>query len=65
MFPAERFIVELFKLAKEQGLTTLADSNGSYDYTQDEELLQVCDGLMLDVKAFDPDAHIRLTGMNN
>lgn len=59
------FIVELFKLAKEQGLTTLADSNGSYDYTQDEELLQVCDGLMLDVKAFDPDAHIRLTGMDN
>ncbi len=59
------FIVELFKLAKEQGLTTLADSNGSYDYTQDEKILQVCDGVMLDIKAFDPDAHIKLTGTDN
>jgi len=59
------FMLELFKLAKEQGLSTLADSNGSYDYTQDEELLQMCDGVMLDVKAFDRNAHIKLTGMDN
>lgn len=59
------FMLELFRLAREQGLTTLADSNGSYDYTRDEELLQVCDGVMLDVKVFDVDAHIKLTGMDN
>lgn len=59
------FVCELFRLAKEQGLTTLMDSNGSYDYSQDEELLQVCDGVMLDVKAFDLDTHIKLTGMDN
>lgn len=59
------FMLELFQLAKKEGLSTLADSNGSYDYTQDEELLQVCDGVMLDVKAYDSDAHIKLTGMDN
>ena len=59
------FVLELFGLAKEQGLSVLADSNGSYDYTLDEELLQVCDGIMLDVKAFDQESHMKLTGMDN
>ena len=59
------FIFELFQLAKEKGLSTLADSNGSYDYANDPELLEVCDGVMLDVKAFDSEAHVRLTGMDN
>ncbi|EOS40722.1 YjjW family glycine radical enzyme activase [Lachnospiraceae bacterium M18-1] len=59
------FVLELFRLAKEQKLSALADSNGSYDYTRDEELLQVCDGVMLDVKAFDQEAHMKLTGKDN
>ena len=56
------FLVELFTLAKNEGLSTLMDSNGSYAYMQDSELMEVCDGVMLDVKAYNTEAHIRLTG---
>lgn len=59
------FLAELFLLAKQQGLSTLIDSNGSYDFSQDAELMNVCDGVMLDVKAFDCDVHKKLTGMSN
>jgi len=59
------FVLELFRLAKEKGLSTLMDSNGTYDYQADPELLAVCDGVMLDVKAFDAAEHEMLTGMAN
>lgn len=56
---------ELFAMAKKKGLSTLMDSNGSLDYTEEEELLAVCDGVMLDIKAFDEEAHRELTGSSN
>ena len=56
------FVVELFRMAKAKGLSTLMDSNGSYDYAADAELMDCCDGVMLDVKAFDDGAHQKLTG---
>ena len=40
-------------------------SNGSYDYTADAELMAVCDGVMLDVKAWDDGLHRKLTGMGS
>ena len=59
------FLVELFKLVKAKNKSTLMDSNGSYDYTADEELMAVCDGVMLDVKAWDDAEHIKLTGRSS
>lgn len=59
------FLRELFSLAKEKGLTTLADSNGSYDFSKDEALLSVMDGAMIDIKAFSSEHHIRITGQDN
>lgn len=59
------FLVELLTLAKETGLHTLVDSNGSYDFSADEELMAVTDGVMLDVKAWDAEAHFRVTGAHN
>jgi pyruvate formate lyase activating enzyme len=59
------FVLELFRLAKEQGLSTLMDSNGSYDFSSDPELLRFCDGVMLDIKCFDEARHISLTGQSN
>ena len=59
------FLVELFTLAKAKRKSTLMDSNGSYDYTADEELMAVCDGVMLDVKAWDDAEHIKLTGKSS
>jgi len=45
------FIIELFPKVKALGLTTLLDSNGSLDFEQNKEILEYCDGVMLDVKA--------------
>lgn len=59
------FLLELFTLAKEKKLTCLMDSNGSYDYTADAALMAVCDGVMLDVKAWDDGLHRKLTGMGS
>ncbi len=59
------FVLRLFEGAKEMGLQTLMDSNGNYDFSADEALLRVCDGVMLDVKCFDPAAHRALTGQDN
>lgn len=59
------FVRELFALARQKGLSTLMDSNGSWDYAEDEELLSVCDGVMLDIKALDERAHRELTGNSN
>jgi len=59
------FLLALFRGAKQMGLSTLLDSNGSYDFEHDTELLSVCDGVMLDVKCADPLAHRDLTGQSN
>jgi pyruvate formate lyase activating enzyme len=58
------FLRKLGKLTRERGLTFFLDSNGSYDFAKDPELLELSDGVMLDLKA-DPDdsaAHRRVTG---
>ncbi len=59
------FLTELFKQAHDLGLTTFMDSNGVNDYELLPELMAVTDKVMLDVKAFDRDYHIRLTGKDN
>lgn len=57
------FIAELFKLAKADGLNTYIVSNGSQVY--DSELLDLCAGIILTVKAYDRDRHIAITGKDN
>ncbi|NLI53653.1 MAG: YjjW family glycine radical enzyme activase [Clostridiales bacterium] len=59
------FVIRLFEGAKEMGLHTLMDSNGNYDFSADEPLLRVCDGVMLDVKCVNAKAHRALTGREN
>ncbi|MBQ6334652.1 MAG: YjjW family glycine radical enzyme activase [Erysipelotrichaceae bacterium] len=60
----EDFVYELFKIAKAHGLSTLLDSNGSLDFEKDPKLLEVADGVMLDVKAHDNESHRWLTGQD-
>ena len=55
------FIVDLFPKVKAMGLTTLLDSNGSFDFEADPAILEYCDGVMLDVKAWDNNVYHRLT----
>ena len=59
------FLTELFIRAKEDGLTTLIDSNGTIPFSKHPELLEVTDGVMLDIKAFDKEEHQVVTGVTN
>ncbi|SJZ49174.1 YjjW family glycine radical enzyme activase [Anaerorhabdus furcosa] len=59
------FLLELFKKAKKEGYSCLIDSNGIHDFSKYEELLDLSDGVMLDVKAYDDQFHEYLTGASN
>lgn len=59
------FIEELFRLAKRDKLTTLIDSNGTIPFQKYPKLLEVTDGVMLDIKAFDAKEHQNVTGVTN
>lgn len=60
-----KYLTELFPKVKEMGLTCLIDSNGSVDFTKYPELLESCDGVMLDAKAYNNEFHEVLCGKNN
>lgn len=57
------FLKELFALCRADHLTCLIDSNGTIAF--DRELLELCDGVMLDVKAWDSGRSRALTGSGN
>lgn len=59
------FLTELFTLAKREGLSCLIDSNGTTDFSALPGLMAVTDGVMLDVKAWDPAVYKALTGAGN
>ena len=60
------FLHELMELAKNEKLSVLLDSNGTYDFIKDEEnLLENCAGVMLDIKAFGLKDHQAVTGVDN
>lgn len=59
------FLKELFILAKKDNLTTLMDSNGMILYENFPELMEVVDGVMLDIKSWDNDIYNRLVGFDN
>lgn len=59
------FIKSLFQYAKKDGLTTLIDSNGTLPFSQFSELLEVTDGVMLDIKLMDEIEHKRVTESSN
>ncbi|HDK1097043.1 TPA: radical SAM protein [Escherichia coli] len=63
------FVVALFTAIKNDPqlchLTCLVDSNGMLSETGWEKLLTVCDGAMLDLKAWGSECHQQLTGRDN
>lgn len=60
-------LIPLFRMAKEKGLTALIDSNGGLDFSEGDlnTLLEISDGVMLDVKAWEREDHLRITGRDN
>ena len=59
------YLLELARMIRTEKLDILLDSNGSYDFSEDSELIGAIDGVMLDVKAWNENEHVRLTGMSN
>ena len=59
------FLSALFFECKKLGLHTLIDSNGMIDLSVQSELLNVTDGVMLDIKAFHEKDHMSVTGFSN
>ena len=64
-----KFVIALFEAVKSDpelhDLTCFVDTNGHLGAQSWERLLPVTDGVMLDIKAFDPDTHRLLTGQDN
>ncbi|SDI42103.1 pyruvate formate lyase activating enzyme [Pseudobutyrivibrio sp. 49] len=65
------FVLDLFKKAKAQGISTCIDTAGQ-PFTHDEpfyskwkELMSLTDIVLLDIKNIDPVAHKELTGVDN
>ena len=60
------FLIDLFeKVKKELGLTCFVDTNGGIDLAQFEELVDITDKFMLDVKSINENEHIKVTGTSN
>ena len=58
------FLYELFTYCNAAGLSCLIDSNGTIDFTEYRDLLDLSSGVMLDVKAWDDQWFEHLTGEN-
>ena len=56
------FLEKLFTLTRKKHLTALMDCNGTIDLSWYSGLMALCDGVMLDVKRWDPEAFFTLTG---
>jgi pyruvate formate lyase activating enzyme len=59
-----RFAVKLMKAAKGLGIHTALDTNGWYGDRLTDDELEVMDLVLLDIKTWDPERHLRLTGMD-
>lgn len=60
-----KFLTELFTKVKEIGLTCFIDTNGTIELEQEQALMSVCDGVMLDVKSWEEQCFYNLTGYSN
>jgi len=60
----QEFVTAIFKGCKERGMTTALDTSGYLGQMTKQELLDVTDLVLLDIKSFDPETYRRVTGMN-
>jgi pyruvate formate lyase activating enzyme len=58
----DRFVINLFTTAKGMGIHTALDTNGSLGSRLSDTDLEKIDLVLLDIKAWDADTHLRLTG---
>ena len=60
----DRFVVKLFTAAKAMGIHTALDTNGFVGDRLTDDELEKTDLVLLDIKAWSPELHQRLTGMD-
>jgi len=60
-----RFVMKLFAAAKGMGVHTALDSNGYLGDRLSDSDLETIDLVLLDLKSWDPERHLALTGMDN
>jgi pyruvate formate lyase activating enzyme len=60
----DRFAVRLFGAAKKMGIHTALDTNGAFGNRLSDKELEQIDLVLLDIKAWDPALHKRLTGQD-
>ena len=61
-----KFLIELFKKVKQEGITTCIDTSGMVNITTDiKELLQYTDLVLLDIKHIDDEKCKQLAGTSN
>ena len=60
----DRFAAKLFAAASGMGIHTALDTNGFYGDKLSDEELQTIDLVLLDIKAWDPERHREITGMD-
>jgi pyruvate formate lyase activating enzyme len=58
-----RFVMKLFKAAKGMGVHTALDSNGYLGERLSDGDLEAIDLVLLDIKTWDPERHLKLTGV--
>lgn len=58
-------LVPLVKALHENGINVCIDTNGAVWNSHVEELFSLADLVLLDVKQFNPEKHLRLTGLDN
>jgi pyruvate formate lyase activating enzyme len=58
----DRFAVRLFSAARDMGIHTALDTNGSLGERLSDEELEQIDLVLLDIKTWDPERHLKLTG---
>ena len=61
----DRFAMKLFGAARAMGVHTALDTNGFLGDRLSDEELSLIDLVLLDIKAWDPERHRRLTAMDN
>jgi pyruvate formate lyase activating enzyme len=60
-----RFVVKLFTAARRLGIHTALDTNGYFGDKLSDAELETANLVLLDIKAFDPALHKKVTGLDN
>jgi pyruvate formate lyase activating enzyme len=61
----DRFAARLLAAVKAMGVHTAIETNGFYGERLSDEELRAIDLVILDIKAYSPDQHVRVTGLGN